>query len=220
MPKRSKNLATSSTIVQKTKSHESAWTKWFRWAASLVLLVLVFSATAYSTKRMILVWLGRNCDYKKIKMNYSVDGIQAEWGYSGWGFATNFLMENRSELPAEDKTIYGEVLNINGVTFLHGLSVHAPSQIAFALNGKISHFSCLVGFDQISNPALSQKAIFCSLLSDGREIFKSRKIFITSNPVAIDVSVLGVKELILRADITDLEDSDSNVDWVNLGFKP
>lgn len=221
MPKRSKKLVIASSIIKSPKKHETSSAKWVQWVASLILLVGIFGITAYPVKRIFLLCLGKNCDYKKMKLKFSVDGIQAEWGYSGLSLPpSDFLEENSSEPPVENANIYGGIMKINGQSFLNGFGVRAPSELAFSLNGKISRFSCLVGFDMSSPGDITQGGVFCSLLADGHEIFKSHKFDRDFNPIPIDVSVVGVKELILKVDIPAIEQVGSDVDWVNLSFKP
>src|ERR1700684_1370749 len=105
MPRTSKK-----TPKIKRKNHQSVFSLGLQWAAVLILLAGFFGVTAYPVKRMALLWLGKTCDYQRLKIDYSVDGIKTEWGYSGYGFpmANNFLKENKSEQPMVDKNIYGK----------------------------------------------------------------------------------------------------------------
>ncbi len=193
------------------------WIRILRWGTSFLLLALFFSLASYPARRVVLGWFGQNSDFKKLPLIYSVDGIPALWGYSGWGGPANHLAENRSEAPVIDHNCYDGNLNINGTAFSHGVGVHAPSKIAFDLGGKANRFFCQTGLDASSDERQSQ-GVFCYVLADGREILRSPRLTVNSNPFNIDVSVQGVQELVLGADTTDLEDVGSDVDWVNLKF--
>ena len=117
--------------------------------------------------------------------------------------------------PLLDHNIQGGVLKIGGTAFPAGIGTHAPSKIAFDLGGKINRFSCLVGLDQVSP---NSAGVVYSVLADGREIFRSPKLRSDADPLPIDVSVAGAKELVLFADNCEFGDMGSSVDWVDLKF--
>lgn len=187
------------------------------WCASLILMAAFFSLELYPAQRMEGLWQGKDLDFKKLELNLAVDGVKASWGYSGWRGAVNFLAPNRSEPPILDHNLFGGSFNVNGTVFPHGLGVHAPSQVAFALDGRIRRFTCQVGLDESSDPSQMQ-GVYCYVLADGHEIIRSPLLTQELNAFSIDVPVSGVRELVLGVDTTDLEDMGSNVDWVNLVF--
>lgn len=187
------------------------------WVGACLLLILSFSTVFFPTERTILNLFGIEFDYKDWPIDLKVDGIQAEGGYSGWTGTGTHLGPSRSEPPRVDLNAYGRPFNINGLSFPKGIGVHAPSRVSFHLNGRADRFSCFVGVDQSSRGGQSF-GVYCSLIADGKEIFKSPKLRTDSNPFKIEVRVSGVQHLVLSVEPTVLEDSESNVDWVDLRF--
>lgn len=187
------------------------------WVASLLLLGLLLAS--FQTKRMVYSWMGRDCGFNKYPLDLTVDSVQAEWGYSTTGlYQARFTPEGTSP-SILNYSPAGKPLNINSFKFPTGVSVRAPGRIAFAVNGKAGRFSCEVGVDASSDGSLSRGAV-CRIMADGREILACPRLTISSSPYRVDVPVAGVKELILWADTTDLEDIGTNVDWVDLKFTP
>jgi hypothetical protein len=200
-----------------------------RWLASLLLLALAFFITLQPDLRMGRLWTGGD-GIPRYKLDFQVDGIPAQWGYACWngpfvenlkkfGFPPEGLVNgiHQNLAPVLDHNIEGGTLEINGASFSTGIGVHTPSKISFSLGGKAGRFSCLAGLDTASKDSLG---VIYSLVADGREIFRSPKLKSDADPLPIEVSVAGVKELILCADTTEFADLGSDVDWVNLKFEP
>jgi hypothetical protein len=197
------------------------------WVSTLLLLGLAFSLSLQPAIRMGRLWMGQD-GFQRYKLEFNVNGVPAEWGYACWAGPLTVPLsqfgqpgegvfnDSRSIPPAVDHNIDGGALDINGTPFSNGIGVHAPSKIAFAPQGKSSRFSCLVGLDVKGNQSLG---VIYSLVADGHEIFKSPKLKSDADPFPINVSLSGVKELVLCADITEFGDIDSDVDWVNLKFE-
>ena len=108
---------------------------------------------------------------------------------------------------------------INETLFSNGICVRSPSQLAFSLQKKTKRFSCLAGLDNDSERSVSD-GVFLHVLADGHEIYKSEKVNIDSNPIAIDLPVANVNQLVLYVEVKALEDVGNNVDWVDLKFNP
>lgn len=198
-----------------------------RLVAYFLLLALALSLTLKPALRVGRLWLGQD-GFEHHELSFSVDGVRAEWGFAGWMGSFSEELMRRFHLPYPegmisagslapllDHNIQGGVLKIGGTAFPAGIGTHAPSKIAFDLGGKINRFSCLVGLDQVSP---NSAGVVYSVLADGREIFRSPKLRSDADPLPIDVSVAGAKELVLFADNCEFGDMGSSVDWVDLKF--
>jgi hypothetical protein len=197
--------------------------------AALLLSALFFYLTFQPAVRMARLWVYHDA-IPRYKLHFEVDGVSARWGYACWigpfmedqnkfGFPgealNNEMLKNLP--PVLNQNIEGGILNINGVAFPAGIGTHAPSKIAFSLEGKVSRFSCLAGLDMTAKDSLG---VIYSLWADGREIFRSPKLKPGADPFPISVSVAGAKELVLSAETTEFADTVSDVDWVNPKFEP
>lgn len=194
----------------------SVSTKWTQWAVSLALVALFFFIPFHPLVRMARL-LGGQEDYRKLKVTFQVDGVPAQWGYSGFAGPNNHLQENETTLPLLNHNYQGGPLLINGQTYPEGIGVHSPSQLAFATDGKFRRFSCQVGLDEMGRPS---RGIVFYLLADGKEIFRSPKIRYGQDPYSVDVSIAGARQLVLGTEVGDLEDVWGAGDWVNLKFEP
>jgi hypothetical protein len=183
---------------------------WFRLGAFVVLFTLALWLTPPPLAKLFTIE-PRTVDLKNFPLNYTVDGVQAQWGYSDW------TRGGKPGPPLPGHNIMGGNLNINGTVYSQGIGVQTPSKISFKLRGKISRFSCRAGLDV---NGIKCKGVLLSVLADGREIFKSQKIDPGQDPLSIDVPVTGVKTLILAADPATSNSGWTQVDWVDLKFMP
>lgn len=179
---------------------------------------------------MARLWLDQD-GFKRHKLDFNVEGVPAKWGYAAWAGVFDepracFGPDNHGSVgelslkdlsPVLNHNIEGGPLVINRQVFPSGIGTHAPGKIAFSLEGKFSRFSCRVGLDATSSN--SRGAIY-TVVADGREIFRSEKLNMEADPYPIDVSVAGVKELVLVAIQTEFSNTGNNVDWVDLHFTP
>lgn len=198
------------------------------WVVSLLLLVLAAFLVPGATTRMARLWMGQD-GFERYPLNFTLNGVPAEWGYAAWtGPLTDDIKQkfkHPEELalngtytlpPKANQNVDGGPLVINGSAFETGIGTHAPSKIAFSLQGKFGRFSCLVGLDKT---AVNSQGVIYTVIADGREIFRSPKLKLDADPFPIDISVAGVKELVLDAIQTEFTNTGSNVDWVNLKFE-
>lgn len=136
------------------------------------------------------------------------DGIKSQSGYVGWS-------SDNSWNPNVNKSIYRTPFSINGKKYDHGIGTHAPSQIVFALNGRVKRFSCLAGADD--SGGASDNVIF-SVLADGKTIFTSSAMRNNMEPASVDVDVTGVKVLSLNVDYAPGDNGWGHADWLNVKF--
>jgi beta-galactosidase len=109
---------------------------------------------------------------------------------------------------------YGDTdLTVAGTLYERGIGTHAPSELVFALEGKRSKFTALVGMDDKGGPTASAQF---KILLDGREAFASGPKLAgePATPVTLDVS--KVKELrLITEDIGNGAQGD-HADWANV----
>lgn len=231
MPKRV-NIKSKTSPTEKRAPHTSQTgikkTMWLRFLAAFLLLALSLALAFKPDQRMIRLWLNGD-GIERFKLDFKINGVPTEWGYACWAgpfveFLGNFGITGqgivnetfRNIPPVLNHNIDGGALNINGAIFNEGIGTHAPSKIAFSLQRKYSRFSCRVGLDATTKDNVG---VFYSLLADGREIYRSPKLKSDADPLPIDVSVTGVKELVLCVDPTEFQGIWSNTDWVDLKFE-
>lgn len=111
-----------------------------------------------------------------------------------------------------DRSVSGGTLRIEGQTFAKGIGAHANSEIVFALAPTDASFSAMVGVDDASS-AQSPASIVFQVLADGVVVYDSGVMRATSPAQAIELDVLGVRELTLRASDADGSNNSDHADW-------
>ncbi|PZF70857.1 NPCBM/NEW2 domain-containing protein [Taibaiella soli] len=129
----------------------------------------------------------------------------------------NWAKEDHSYLgPQMDKSISGNTLNIDGVTYKKGIGTHAINHIYYTTNKKYSRFTSTVGVDDEVS-AVGPSSIKFNVYGDG--------VLISSSPVMrpkqyynIDVSIIDYSEIELE--VTDAGDgiNSDHADWGNAMF--
>jgi len=151
------------------------------------------------------VWKeGPSPTYLSQKFSFKIDGVSTRRGFSGHGDA-----------PRLDKNILGNAFKVKGKGYEKGIGTAAASEIVFALDRKVSRFSCLAGLDEQAGGTGSVRFI---VKADGRKVFESQVMRSDMAPLSIDLSVGGVKELALVLDPDGSQDSDL-ADWLDLKFR-
>lgn len=184
----------------------------------LILFIVLLGPTSYPLERQAALWMGRNVDFVHLPTPMKVDGFRMVWAYSGWRGPCHYLTPNRSELPVQNLSDFESPMVIAGTPFQKGFGVHAPSEMAFDLQGGASHFSCRVGLDRNTTEAQTF-GVYCSLVGDGKVLAQSPKLTLLSSPCFLEADLKGVRQLVLQADTLCLEDVGSDVDWVDLRFE-
>jgi hypothetical protein len=199
-----------------------------RWILAALIFILALYLVQKPTQRMVRLWMGQD-GIERLKLSLNVDGVPAKWGYACWHgilkedlshyghLYEGGLNETRVSPPALDRNIEGGPLRIGRTTFRAGIGTHAPSKIAFSLDGKVGRFSCQAGLDAVS---ANNYGVVFFLVADGQEIFRSPKLKTDADPFPIDVPVAGVKELVLGVDNCEFDNTLCDPDWVDLNFKP
>lgn len=212
IPAPNKKIRTTPRRRVTTPSQRNLLNVWAPAASSLLLMALLLALLYTPVERMFQIEWGQD-GFQKLPLAFQVEGVAVPWGYAGW---VTQPTRPKSVAPVLDRNMDGGKLEVDGISFGHGIGTHAPSQIALSLDGKFRRFSCQVGLDQASDQS---RGVVYSLRADGREIYRSSKIYYGAGPLPIQADVAGVKQLVLCADITDVEDLASAVDWTQLHFE-
>jgi hypothetical protein len=127
----------------------------------------------------------------------------------GW---KNFSRGKYEFNSAEDGIEKGSPIVAHGVEYSHGLFAHALSRLVYDLNGNFSELTTKIML--VDWMECGDGAIFVIKL-DGDEIYRSKKIFNSSDPVSVRVSVANSQQLEL---ITETGETDNiDCDWTIWG---
>jgi hypothetical protein len=109
-----------------------------------------------------------------------------------------------------DQAFDGGPLKLKGKTYPKGLAVHSRCVLTYAIDGEYESFKAMVGFDESSQ---GRGRVICRVLGDDKELFVNPDLAATAEPVAIDVTLSGVKQLSLEIDYGEAEDTGDRVIW-------
>ncbi len=110
---------------------------------------------------------------------------------AGWSF-------NDDKLPRRDRDVEGRALRSGAGVRARGIGTHAPSEIAYALDGAYARFRAT------AVAAEKGGTVVFKVLGDGRELFASAVLRGAGQAAAVDVPLDGVAEL--RLVVTDAGD--------------
>jgi alpha-galactosidase len=131
--------------------------------------------------------------------NYLTD-LQPAYCYVGWGTMAN----NRS--------IGGNAITLNGTTYPKGLGVHAFSGVEYSLGGLASRFQSDIGVD---DEAGTNGSVVFHVLADGTEIFTSGILTGGAAHQSINLAVTGVNRLTLGVSDADDGNGSDHADWAD-----
>ena len=119
--------------------------------------------------------------------------------------------------PQINKSIDGNALTINGITYTSGVGTHGPSQIIIKLNGSVTDFHAVLGLDDETK---SNGNFNYNVYLKGEDGTIKTQATGTINPsnraVNIDVDVNGWKYLYLEtSNGSDGGNGSDHVDWAN-----
>ena len=111
-----------------------------------------------------------------------------------------------------DHGIMGGPISIHGEKFLHGVGTHATSKFRVQLDGNAQRFTAKVGVDDSAD---NQGSVEFILSGDGKILWRSGVLKGGEPAKPVDVSLAGVRILILR--VTDGGDGEDNdhADWAD-----
>lgn len=100
-----------------------------------------------------------------------------------------------------DRSVSGGPLRAGGRIFTRGLGVHAPSRLAYALDGTWKSLGGLVAIDDEVLSLAARGSVRFRILADGEQRWESPILRGGDAPLAIPaLSLEGVRELVLEAD--------------------
>lgn len=110
-----------------------------------------------------------------------------------------------------DKSIGGNPIKLNGVTYEKGLGVHAACELRYDLGGNFLRFKSDVGIDDEVNG--SPATVAFEVWADGVQLYDGAVMNTASATQSIDVDVSGMNELVLK--VTDGGDgiNSDHADW-------
>jgi len=112
----------------------------------------------------------------------------------------------------KDRSVGGNTLKLNNITYTKGLGTHAHSEIVYKLNGQYTSFAALVGVD---NEVGTVGSVEFQVVVDNQVVFTSGIMHNNIAPKEVNVSLTGKNELKLI--VTDGGDgiNSDHADWVN-----
>ena len=125
--------------------------------------------------------------------------------------------------PSTGKAFSGKPLTIGGQTFQRGLGTRATSSLWLELDGQAEQFTAFVGVDDAAgNPSA---AVAFSIFGDGRKLWESGGMKHGMPAKAIDISLKGVRSLLLLVDHLGESNAFDHADWgdprfITAGAKP
>jgi hypothetical protein len=145
-----------------------------------------------------------------------------EFGHSSGG---GVRYSGDRKRPQKDRSNLGQDLKINRMVYQHGMGMHAPCELLYAIQPEYRRFVALAGADEnlisISNGSYLAKypSIVFKVFIDGKQVAASPVMRIQSPAWRFDVEIPeGAKVISLVAmDASDGSREDF-ADWANAGF--
>jgi alpha-galactosidase len=155
-----------------------------------IMLFLIYSAGAIFAQKADTVYLN----------SLDISQIQQGWGE-----------------PQKDKSVDGNPLRIGNQNFKNGVGTHAKSIFKINLAGGTERFLAYAGLDA-ENGANNKGSVNFEITGDGKTLWKSEVLKPGMAAVKVDISLKGVKQLVLIVnDGGDNIDYD-HADWVDAKF--
>ena len=112
----------------------------------------------------------------------------------------------------------GRPLTISGRRFERGVGTVAESVLNIYLNGGATTFSAHVGPDDCKRGS-SRTSVEFFVIGDGKQLWRSGVMHANDAAKAFDVSVAGVKQLLLKVGDADDGNNDDFADWADAKFE-
>lgn len=104
----------------------------------------------------------------------------------------------------------GELPRLRGKKPMRSLAMHARCVLTYALDGQYEKFKATLGFD---DSAGGRGRVDCRVLVDGREQFVREDFRAIDDPVLVEISVAGAKQMSLEVDFGLAEDVGDRILW-------
>ncbi len=112
----------------------------------------------------------------------------------------------------------GKPLTISAKRFERGVGTVAESTLNVYLNGEATTFSAHVGVDDCKRGS-SRASVEFFVIGDGKQIWRSGVMHANDVAKAFEVSVAGVKQLLLKVGDADDGNNDDFADWADAKFE-
>jgi alpha-galactosidase len=120
--------------------------------------------------------------------------------------------------PRGNRSVEGNALSVGGKEFDRGFGTHANSKLRIDLKGAATRFTAQVGVDDEKRGS-TRASIEFKLIGDGKTLWASGVMHADQDAKAVDVSLAGVKKLILYVSDADDGNYDDHADWGNAKFE-
>ncbi|MFF8915600.1 NPCBM/NEW2 domain-containing protein [Streptomyces sp. NPDC015032] len=118
----------------------------------------------------------------------------------------------------KDRSVDGNPIRLNGTAYAKGVGTHANSTVTYTLNGAYSRFHSDVGVD---DEVSANSTVRFEVWGDGTKLYETPEVMTSASPTrSVDVSVKGVKSLVLK--VTDGGDgiNSDHADWAGAKLLP
>ncbi|MCX5345934.1 NPCBM/NEW2 domain-containing protein [Streptomyces atratus] len=118
----------------------------------------------------------------------------------------------------KDRSVDGNPIRLNGTAYAKGIGTHANSTVTYTLNGAYSRFQSDVGVD---DEVSANSTVRFEVWGDGTKLYETPAVMTPASPAqSIDVSIKGVKSLVLK--VTDAGDgiNSDHADWAGAKLLP
>jgi hypothetical protein len=104
----------------------------------------------------------------------------------------------------------GEPARLRGKLPGRVVAMHSRSVLTYALDGAFEKFKATLGFD---DSAAGRGRVDCRVMVDGREALTRKDFRAVDDPVVVEVSLDGAKQLSLEVDFGQAEDTGDRILW-------
>ncbi len=124
-------------------------------------------------------------------------------------------MEQGWGKPQIDRSIRETPLTLGGRRFAHGVGTHARSIVWIDLGGGTDRFLATVGMDDAAG---GSNAVTFKISGDGKTLFDSGIMKLGQPPKAVDITLKGVKTLVLMVGAAGDNINSDHGDWADARF--
>ncbi|HTJ00890.1 MAG TPA: NPCBM/NEW2 domain-containing protein [Dongiaceae bacterium] len=114
--------------------------------------------------------------------------------------------------PHANRSVDNHDLTLAGKKYPNGLGTHASSQFILTLDGTGEKFSARVGVDD--EVGKGKGGVVFQVIGDGKALFTSGELHSGDEPQDVDVSLAGIKQLVLAVD-GGADIGYDHADWAN-----
>jgi alpha-galactosidase len=115
------------------------------------------------------------------------------------------------------KSVAGDTIRLGSDKFVHGLGVHANSELIIELPDKAKSFSAVIGYqnNEMIRKHATSKLIFSIEDVLGKTIWKSEPLSVTDKPVKINLPLNGTRKFKLKIESVDNVIEYTHCNWGN-----